>query len=89
MLIKFSEKEMKLKTKREKETSQNTAISEIQDAPHIVSKTKSSQITKDNIGILMMTMVPEFHNNPHNSFCLILITTFMNYYLSYIMIIPF
>lgn len=58
MLIKFSEKEMKLKTKREKETSQNTAISEIQDAPHIVSKTKSSQITKDNIGILMMTMVP-------------------------------
>ena len=58
MLIKFSEKEMKLKSKREKETNQDIKAYEIQETPHIVSKTKSSQITKENIGILMLTMVP-------------------------------
>lgn len=58
MLIKFSEKEMKLKSKREKETIQPTNMNDNQETPHIVSKTKSSQITKDNIGILMLTMVP-------------------------------
>jgi ERCC4-type nuclease len=60
MLIKYSEKEAKLKSKRDKETNaSHSSIDHIKnDAPMIVSKTKSSQINRENIGCLMLTMVP-------------------------------